>query len=92
VVLGKRRARWGYLLLLAAAFGLTLYWFVTGIFPVGALLILGGVPLAVFASRILLREYDQRSLVRANALTIQLQLVSGLLMALGIFLSARFFS
>ena len=92
VVLGKRRARWGYLLLLVAAFGLVVYWFASGIFPVGALFILGGIPLAIFASRILLREYDQRSLVRANAATIQLQLVSGLLMALGIFLSARFFS
>jgi 1,4-dihydroxy-2-naphthoate octaprenyltransferase len=87
VVLGKRRARWGYPLLIAAAFGLVLYWFATGIFPLGALLFLGGLPIAIHASRILLREYDQRSLVRANAATIQLQLVSGLLMALGIFLN-----
>jgi 1,4-dihydroxy-2-naphthoate octaprenyltransferase len=92
VVLGKRRARWGYLLLLAAAFGLTLYWSATGTFPLGALLFLGGIPLAISASRILLREYDQRSLVRANATTIRLQMISGLLMALGIFFSALFIS
>lgn len=89
VILGKRRARWGYLLLLAAAFGLSLYWLVTGVFPVGALLILGGLPLAVYAVRILLREYDQRSLVRANSATIQLHLVSGLLLAAGLLFSEQ---
>ena len=87
VVLGKKRARWGFLLLLAAAFGLTLYWFVSGVLPLGAILILGGLPLAWNAARIALREYDQRTLVRANAVTIQLQLVAGLLLAAGLLFS-----
>jgi 1,4-dihydroxy-2-naphthoate octaprenyltransferase len=87
VVLGKKRARWGFLLLLAAAFGLTLYWLVSGVLPIGAILILGGLPLAWKAGRIALREYDQRTLVRANALTIQLQLVAGLLLAVGLLFS-----
>jgi 1,4-dihydroxy-2-naphthoate octaprenyltransferase len=87
VVLGKQRARWGYLLLVAAAFGLTLYGLVTGVFPLGAALILGGLPLAWQAGRIAMREYDQRSLVRANAATIQLHLLAGVLLAAGLLFS-----
>lgn len=88
VVLGKERARYGYVLLMVAAFGLALYWtLVSGIFPIGALLILGGAPLAIQASRVILREYKERSLVRANVTTIQLHAIAGLLMAAGIFWS-----
>ncbi len=89
VLLGKQRARWGYLLILVAAFGLALYWLATGVFPVGALLILGGLPLALYASRIAMREYDQRSLIRANSATIQLHLITGLLMAVGLLFSEQ---
>lgn len=88
VVLGKERARYGYILLLVAAFGLALYWtLVSGLFPMGALLILLAAPLAIQTSRIILREYRERSLARANATTIQLHAVAGLLMAAGIFWS-----
>jgi len=89
VVLGQKRARWGFLLLLAAAFGLTLYWLVSGVLPLGAILILGGLPLAWNAARIAMREYDQRTLVRANVVTIQLQLVAGLLLAAGLLFSEQ---
>lgn len=89
VLLGKRRARWGYLFLLFAAFGLALYWLVTGLLPLGALLILGGIPLAIYAARIALTQYNKRSLVRANAATIQLHLVSGLLMVIGLLISPQ---
>ncbi|MEX1247999.1 MAG: UbiA family prenyltransferase [Anaerolineales bacterium] len=85
VVLGKARAAWGYVLLMLAAFGLAAYWsLVSDTFPFGALLILGGAPLAYRASRVILREYAQRSLVRANAATIKLHAISGTLMAAGI--------
>ncbi|MEX2160416.1 MAG: UbiA family prenyltransferase [Anaerolineales bacterium] len=85
VVLGKARAAWGYVLLMLAAFGLAVYWtLVSGIFPIGTLLVLGGVPLAYQASRVILREYAQRSLVRANVTTIKLHAISGILMAAGI--------
>lgn len=87
VILGKRRARWGYLLLLSAAFGLALLLLATGVLPLGALLILGGLPLAFYAGRIAIMEYNQRTLVRANAATIQLHLISGLLMVAGLLLS-----
>ena len=85
VVLGRSRSAWGYVLLMLAAFGLAIYWtLLSGIFPTGALLILGGVPMAYQASRVILKEYAQRSLVRANVATIKLHAISGLLMALGI--------
>jgi 1,4-dihydroxy-2-naphthoate octaprenyltransferase len=90
VLLGKKRARWGYLLLLALAFGILLYWFAAGALPLSALLILASIPLAVYAGRIAVREYDQRSLIRANAATIQLHLAFGLLLVVGLLVSKFF--
>jgi 1,4-dihydroxy-2-naphthoate octaprenyltransferase len=85
VVLGKARAAWGYVALMVAAFGLAAYWALADrTFPIGALLILGGLPLAYQASRVILREYAERSLVRANVTTIKLHAISGTLMAAGI--------
>lgn len=89
VLLGKRRARWGYLLLLALAFGLVVYSAWAGILPSGTWIALIVLPLAFYASRVLMREYDQRSLARANAATIQLHLLAGLLMTLGILFSVQ---
>lgn len=90
VLLGKKRARWGYLLLLLAAFGLLFYWLAVGMLPLTALLILLSLPLAVHAGRIAVREYNQRSLIRANAATIQLHLAYGLLLMVGLLLSVFF--
>ncbi len=90
VLLGKKRARWGYLLLLALAFGILLYWFAAGALPSSALLILASIPLAVYAGSIAVREYDQRSLIRANAATIQLHLAFGLLLVVGLLVSKFF--
>jgi 1,4-dihydroxy-2-naphthoate octaprenyltransferase len=87
VLLGRRRARWGYLLLLAAAFGLALLLLATGLLPLGSLLFLAGLPLAFYAGRIAVREYNQRTLARANAATIQLHAIAGLLMFAGLLLS-----
>ncbi|MCH7481118.1 MAG: prenyltransferase, partial [Chloroflexi bacterium] len=84
VALGKEQARYGYLALMLAAFGLVTYWAVSGVFPLGALLFLGGLPLAISASRVLMREYAERTLVRANVATIKLQFVAGALMAAGL--------
>jgi 1,4-dihydroxy-2-naphthoate octaprenyltransferase len=84
VVMGKRLARWGYLFLIAAAFGSTIYWSLTRVFPISTLLILGGLPMAIFASRVLMKEYAERTLIRANATTIKLHALSGILMATGI--------
>lgn len=90
VMLGKKRARWGYLLLLAAAFGLLLYWLAVGVLPLATLLVLGSIPLAVYAGQVTVREYNQRSLIRANAATIQLHLAYGLLLVAGLLLSVFF--
>jgi 1,4-dihydroxy-2-naphthoate octaprenyltransferase len=84
VVLGKARARWGYVALMVAAFGTLAGGVAFGVWPAGALLALLALPMAVKASRILFRHYLDRRLVAANALTIQLHLVAGLLMAAGL--------
>ncbi len=90
VMLGKQRARWGYLLLLASAFGLLLYWLVVGTLPLTAVLVLVSLPLAIYAASIVVREYDQRSLIRANAATIQLHMATGVLLTLGLLISVWF--
>jgi 1,4-dihydroxy-2-naphthoate octaprenyltransferase len=87
VVLGKKRARWGFITLLAAAFGLVIAGVLIGLFPPGTLAMLGAIPLAFSASRILFQHYADRELVTANAKTINLQLVAGLLTTLGILIS-----
>lgn len=87
VLLGKKQARWGYLLLLATAFGLLLYWFAVGYLPLGVLLTLLSIPLAIYAGRIAVREFDKRTLIRANSATIQLHLAFGLLLVVGLLLS-----
>jgi 1,4-dihydroxy-2-naphthoate octaprenyltransferase len=92
VVLGKEKARWGYLLLLLAGFGTIVYLVMTGQFPSLALITLLLIPLAVFACVIVFRRYAQRSLIRANVATIQLQALAGLLMAVSIFIADVFFS
>lgn len=85
VVLGRERARWGYVALMAASFGIGVAGVALGVFPVGALAMLFAAPLALSASRTLFRHYADRELVSANAATINLQLLAGLLMAAGIF-------
>lgn len=82
--LGRQRARWGYVTLLLGAFGVAVYAVLQDLLPVGAALILAGLPLAAYTSVILMREYRSRTLVRANAATIQLHLLAGLLMAAGL--------
>ena len=55
-----------------------------GLLPPLTLLSLLALPLAVRATVVLLRHYEERALVAANAATIKLHLVAGLLMAAGI--------
>jgi len=87
VVLGKEKARWGYLLLVAAAFLFILASVLTGILPWTVLLILAALPLAVSAIQVLFRRYSERSLINANSTTILLHLVVGLLMIVGLLVS-----
>lgn len=83
VVLGKRNARWGYVALLIGAFLSIAALGATGYVPVGALLALLALPLAVYAIRILMKHYETRELVKANEGTIYLQALVGVLLALG---------
>ena len=83
-VLGLSKARWGYLALLAAAFGTAVALAVTGVAPMGLLLILLGVPLAVMAGIRVVRDYQSRALAKASAGTIGLQLVSALAACAGL--------
>lgn len=87
VVLGRRRARWGYLLIVAAAFMSTLTAVLAGTLPGTVLLVLVALPLAVYAIVILFRRYTERSLIRANSTTILLHLAVGLLMIAGLLFS-----
>lgn len=87
VMLGKQRARWGYVLLIAATFGFILLGVAAEIMPFTVLLALTGIPMAITAVRILFKHYSDRALVKANSTTILLQLVAGLLVAIGLFIS-----
>jgi 1,4-dihydroxy-2-naphthoate octaprenyltransferase len=87
VALGKRRARWGYLLMVGGAFVMLVGGVAAGLFPVGALLMLIALPVAVQAITILFRHYADRGLAPANGATIQLHMLSGLLMSVGVILT-----
>jgi 1,4-dihydroxy-2-naphthoate octaprenyltransferase len=88
VVLGRERARWGYALLLAGAFGLVTVGVALRWFPPGALALLLSLPVALYTTRHLFQHYADRTLVKANATTINLHVLAGLLMAMGIFVGA----
>jgi 1,4-dihydroxy-2-naphthoate polyprenyltransferase len=86
VLLGRRRARWGYLLLMMAAFGSALLGVLLGYLPPTSLLMLAGLPMAAYTTLLLFRHYGERSLIKANSNTILLHLVSGLLLAVGLYI------
>jgi len=85
VTLGKEQARWGYLLILTLAFGLVILGTAFGWFPPGALAMILSLPVAYYTTRTLFQHYQDRTLVKANATTIQLHMLAGLLMAAGLF-------
>lgn len=86
VVLGKRRARWGYLLAVAGAFALVVAGVLGGALPTTTFLTLIALPIAVYATVIVFRHYESRTLVRANSATVLLHLAVGVLLAVGLFL------
>jgi 1,4-dihydroxy-2-naphthoate polyprenyltransferase len=86
VLLGRRRARWGYLLLMTAAFGSALLGVLLGYLPSTSLLMLAGLPIAAYTTLLLFRHYGERSLIKANSNTILLHLVSGLLLVVGLYI------
>jgi 1,4-dihydroxy-2-naphthoate octaprenyltransferase len=89
VALGKERARWGYLLMVFGAFVAALGGVVAGLLPLGALLMLVALPIAVYTTATLFRYYADRRLVSANQFTIVLHMLGGLLLAAGVLWGER---
>ncbi len=87
VTMGTSAARWGYVVLLAVAFGTLVLLVALGALAPTALLALLTLPLAVRSTIILFREYRSRALVRANVGTIVLQGAFGFALACGILIS-----
>jgi 1,4-dihydroxy-2-naphthoate octaprenyltransferase len=83
VVLGPRRAAVGYTMLVAFAFLAIVAGVALRMLPVHALGALLLAPLGIRASMIALAHHSDRSLVRANAGTIQLNLLVGVLLTVG---------
>jgi 1,4-dihydroxy-2-naphthoate polyprenyltransferase len=88
VVLGKKRARWGYLLILAVAYLSVLSGIALDILPITTGLALAALPLGIYTTIQLFKFYTQRSLIRANSSTILLHMLTGLLMIAGILLNS----
>jgi 1,4-dihydroxy-2-naphthoate polyprenyltransferase len=91
VVLGRQTARWGYLAMIFFAYLLVYVGVTFGILPSSALLSLVTIPLAVYAVITLFKHYAERSLIRANSTTILVHLITGLLLAMGIYFSGQVF-
>lgn len=82
--LGTRRARWGYVAIVLAAFVALGALVAAQVFSLGALLGLVALLLAVPTGLKVMRHYADRSLAKACAMTIQLQLLAGAAMAAGL--------
>ncbi|MHB1294826.1 MAG: 1,4-dihydroxy-2-naphthoate octaprenyltransferase [Anaerolineae bacterium] len=88
VVLGRARAVWGYILLMAGAYVAMAAGVLAGLLPAATLLGLLTLPLAWRGMRGALRNYDETPrLLPTNALTIQVHLLMGLLLSLGFVLT-----
>jgi 1,4-dihydroxy-2-naphthoate octaprenyltransferase len=76
------------MVLVSGAFISTLMLVWTGTFPVAALAMFIGLPLAVYSIRVLFKHYLDRELIKANKATIQLHFLCGLTLVAGIIWSA----
>jgi 1,4-dihydroxy-2-naphthoate octaprenyltransferase len=84
VVFGRERAVWGYVTLLVVAYLMIVIGAVSGILPLTALLALLSLPLAYRSIQGALRYHsDTPQLIPTNAATIQIHLLTGLLLCVG---------
>jgi 1,4-dihydroxy-2-naphthoate octaprenyltransferase len=84
VRLGKKRAVWGYILLLVIAYVDVVASVILGRMALGALTMLLSLPTALRAAAILQAHYDDSpALAPALGMTIQVQFLGGLLLSLG---------
>jgi 1,4-dihydroxy-2-naphthoate octaprenyltransferase len=90
VILGARRARWGYAVIGTAAYGFLLWAAATGLLPCPSLLALGSAVLTAIAARDLIRHAEEpRLLVPAIQLTIGAATLHGLLLASALIMAER---
>ncbi len=87
VTLGKAKARWVYVALVTLGLVLCLAMVLIGTLPLGALATLLTIPTAFKAVQVLFSHYRDRELIEANAATIRLHVMAGLLLAAGIIAS-----
>ncbi len=89
VTLGKARARWVYVLILACTYLQIIGGVILSIIPPLSLIALLTIPLAIVAVKKLFRVYnDPRGIVPVCGMTIVIHLTTGLLLALGVGVSA----
>jgi len=89
VRIGRKRASVGYPIILGITYAFVVLAIPLGILPLLSLLFLITIPIAFKASMIVLKNPDEvRKLIPAQALTIQIHLLGGLLLTAGIALSA----
>ncbi|HUV85723.1 MAG TPA: 1,4-dihydroxy-2-naphthoate octaprenyltransferase [bacterium] len=85
VLLGPKRARYGYIILIALTYAAIITFVAVGGLPTWALLGLLTLPLAVKAVTVLMRRYaEPYKLLAANALTIIVHFATGILLAVGL--------
>jgi 1,4-dihydroxy-2-naphthoate octaprenyltransferase len=87
VILGKERARWGYFLMVSAAFAFVLFGVVVSFLPPSVLIMFLAAPLAAYTIVFLFKHYSERDLIKANSNTIMVHLLFGLLLTVGLYLS-----
>jgi 1,4-dihydroxy-2-naphthoate octaprenyltransferase len=87
VLLGRKKARWGYVGLLAASFAVQALAVFLGILPVASFAPFLTLPLAIYGCGVVIRSYEDRSLVRACRATVKLQMLFGLLSAAALYWS-----
>jgi len=84
VLLGPKRARWGFYLLMSAVFATIAIGAVLGYLPAWSLIALAALPLSLRAILVIHRNYDRfPQMLPANAMTIMTHLAVGLLLSLG---------
>ena len=84
VVLGLKKSSWVYLFLMLAAFGSICALFMYDIVEQGALLSLLGLPIALYYSYQVIRNYNKRELAGANWGTIGIHAITGILLIIGV--------
>jgi len=85
VLLGPKRARYGYIIIIALTYAVVAAFVAFGGLPAWALLSLLTLPLAVKAVTVLMRRYaEPYKLLPANALTIIVHFATGILLAVGL--------